>query len=785
MREKSPKTWIFWLHASSAARFSSGVRDILAQLKVPGNNHSEAEVFQLFRAWLREEKERNWLLILDSADSEDVLLVSPVGEQTESQGERCIDYLPACSHGSLLVTTRTRSAAMKVVEHSDIITVEPMIKEHALALLDKKLGVEHKSGKVAQLATELDFVPLAMVQAASYIRMRESKCSVEGYIAKLQKSESSMLLLLKRQEGDLRRDREANNSIFSTWAISFEHIFTIRKSAADLLSLMSCFDRQAVPEALLKRTETEPDDHPVNMADYNQKIDNLGSRVEETDSSKSDSSSTFEREEFEDDIVTLRDYSFISITRKPSIFEMHRLVQLATQEWLKSRGFLEQWRSRCIANLDSAFPIGKFENWTECQELFPHATWALKMDLKGRDALLRQASLLENSGWYALEQGNYEIAKQMRAQSMESRKRLLGLDDPATVTSIGNIALAYQHQGQYKQALQLGEQALEIGTRIHGLEHPHTATSTSNLALTYRYLGQPDRAMKLQEQVLQIRKRILGPQHPDTVISMNNLASTYQYQKLHKPAAKLGEEALEIRESVLGSEHPDTAMSMSNLAITFQYQGQYKQAAELGERALEIRAKVLRPEHPQIATSMSNLAVTYRSQKLYDQSAELGEQALEMRKKGLPPQHPEILISMSNLASTYRCQGRYQQAAKLGEQVLEARKRALHPEHRDIATSMGNLASTYQCQGLHARAIELGRQALEIRHKVLGHEHPHTATSMSTLALSYQRQGLHKEARELQSQALCIRQRALGPEHPDTLTSRDDLAKILRGLDRD
>jgi hypothetical protein len=57
---------------------------------------------------------------------------------------------------------------------------------------------------------------------------------------------------LNRDEGDVRRDRAVTNSIILTWEISFEHIRKIRHSAAGLLSLMSFFDCQAIPETLLK-----------------------------------------------------------------------------------------------------------------------------------------------------------------------------------------------------------------------------------------------------------------------------------------------------------------------------------------------------------------------------------------------------------------------------------------------------------------------------------------------------------------------------------------------------
>jgi tetratricopeptide (TPR) repeat protein len=769
---------------------------MLAYLRVPQENHSEAAVFRALSIWLRDPEHRKWLLIIDSADSEDILLHIPAGAQTNA---RWIDYLGPCNYGSILFTTRTRSVALEVVGRNNIVTVKPMERKHALELLEKKLGDEFVLEQVIQLAKELDFIPLAMIQAASYIKTKRSESPVAEYITKLRKSDQSLRALLKRKrkrgEVDFRRDWEAENAILLTWQISFEQISTTRKSAIDLLSLMSCFDRQTIPEALLGKRERERHDHAKKIGGRHHKGKNNESGAHDGSSSKDDSmsdgdgdydsSSTTGSDRFDEDLLILQHYSFISATSNASTFEMHRLVQLATQGWLESRNSLKHWQLHFITNLDSAFPVGNFENWTKCRELFPHATIASNMTLTERDAVLRQASLLDNSGLFALEQGDYGAAKQMVTLSMDLRTQRLGTDDPATVTSMHNLALIHQKQGDYELALELGKQVVEKRKRSSGPEHPDTLISMNNLATTHRYTARPDLAAMLHEQILQVRKRTLGLQDLDTAMSMNNLSTVYQYQGLYKRAAELGEQALEIRQSILGPEHPHIATSMTNLAITYQYQGRYEQAAELGKRALEMKRKVLRAGHPQVATSMTNLAITYRSLKRYDQAAEMDEQALEMRKRGLGPNHPDTLICMSNLATNYRLQKRYEEAAKLGEQVLRIRKQAPNPDYPSIANSMGNLASTYRSREWYTQAIELGREALEIRKRVLKLDHPHIATSMRNLALSYQGKELHKEAAELHDQALRIRQRVLGPAHPDTLISRGDLANALRAIGSD
>jgi len=76
--------------------------------------------------------------------------------------------------------------------------------------------------------------------------------------------------LLNCDDGQLRRDGEAKNSIIITWQISFEYIHEIRPTAANLLSLMSFFDRQGIPEALLRSRDEQ--------SQYNQEKNNDNNR---------------------------------------------------------------------------------------------------------------------------------------------------------------------------------------------------------------------------------------------------------------------------------------------------------------------------------------------------------------------------------------------------------------------------------------------------------------------------------------------------------------------------
>ncbi|KAF2786683.1 hypothetical protein K505DRAFT_289284, partial [Melanomma pulvis-pyrius CBS 109.77] len=452
--EQSPETWVFWVHASNTARLEQSFREIAEQVKVRGYKDPQADVFKLVHDWLRNKQNGRWLLVLDNADDVGVLSPLPGNGQTSSSSSTSalqhplFRYLPPSTHGSVLVTSRTRRAAIQIVEDSDVIIIEPMHDAAAHALLYNKLGDKvDRSDGIAELADALEYMPLALVQAAAYIRERAPRCSVRQYLAEYCESDSRKTSLLNQAAGHLRRDEAASNSVLLTWQISFDHIRSSRRSAAHLLSLMSFFDRQGIQDALLRRPSSTADD-----------------------------------DGFEEDVVTLRDYSFITVTKDADTFEMHRLVQLATRTWLENRGQLDRWRDRFISNLCAEMPTGRYENWQKCQVLFPHARAALAQRPQDKKSLKEWALILYKAAWYAGERGRAGEAEHMSTVSMEVRREVCGEEDVDTLNSMALIGLARSRGGRWKEAGSMNRQTLALSEKVLGLEHPDTLTSMSNLA---------------------------------------------------------------------------------------------------------------------------------------------------------------------------------------------------------------------------------------------------------------------------------------------------------------
>jgi tetratricopeptide (TPR) repeat protein len=754
-----PEMSIFWIHANNPKRFLQSLLRIAQECDISGHDDPKKDKGVLVKNWLQRKDCPSWLLILDNADDYEMFF-SPLEAKNDSLHSNSLGgdgrlggYIPECAHGSILVTTRNKQAAVKLTRNYGLIEVEKMTQTEASQLVINKLendGLDRD--QVALLTSRLENLPLAIAQAASF--MRENTMSVEGYLQQLASSDDHLTELLIQPFEEIGRDSEIPNAVISTWILSFEQIRKQCSLASDMLSLMSYFDRQRIPKAFLKHKKNQNNDSGVRQQ--------IGA------------SADLEQEKA---VGVLKAFSFIVTSTDGKTLNMHRLVQLAMRKWLIVEKLEKVWAEKALLILSDLYPYGSHENRGICNEYLPHAYAVLgyKLPFSANTAVAR-ASLLYCISGLRFQQGQWNNTEELLIEVKDLQKKGLGAEHPSTLVSMTDLAKTYRNQGRWKDAEELGVLVMEKQKIVLGAEHPDTLISMSNVALAYSSQGRWKEAEELEVQVMETRKRVLGAEHPDTLVSIANLAMTYSSQGRWKEGEELGVQVMETRKRVLGAEHPDTLVSIANLAMTYSSQGRWKEGEELEVQVMETRKRALGAEHPDTLVSIANLASTYSRQGRWKEGEELGLQVMETRKRVLGAEHPDTLISISNLASWYSSQGRWKEAEGLEVQVTETRKRVLGAEHPETLRSIANLAMTHGFQGRWKEAEELGVQVMETRKRVLGAEHPDTLVSIANLAMTYSSQGRWKEAKELEVQVMETRKRVLRAEHPDTLRSIANLA---------
>jgi len=196
----------------------------------------------------------------------------------------------------------------------------PKIDEDvAIQLLQKSLinlGLINSWSDTRALLRELTYLPLAIVQAAAYINKNEA--TLADYLLILANQEEEVIELLSKDFEDDWRYYSVKNPVAITWLISFEQIWYRDHLAADYLSFMACIDLKDTPQSLL----------PLGPSSKKE-LEAIG---------------------------TLNAYSFISKRPIELALDLHRLVHLATRNWLRKQTLLASTTERVIVRLEQVFP---------------------------------------------------------------------------------------------------------------------------------------------------------------------------------------------------------------------------------------------------------------------------------------------------------------------------------------------------------------------------------------------------------------------------------------------
>ena len=480
-RESDPDCSIFWLPATNIESLQQAYLEAGQQLGISGINEEQADVKKLVQDRLSQESAGRWLLIFDNADDIE-MWIKKDGHANGSPALK--QYLPRSSQGRIIFTTRSRKVAVKLAQEN-VIAVSEMDEKTASLLLSKSLlmqdlSTSHKDS--LELLQQLTFLPLAIVQAAAYIN--ENSITISYYLSLLKEQEQDVIDLLSEDFEDEGQYREKKNPISTTWLVSFEHIRRVYPLAAEYLSFMCCVHPRDIPVSLLPPAQ---------------------SRKKETNA-----------------IGTLSAYSFVSRRSADNALDLHRLVHLATRNWLRKEESLAMWTQRVVAPLGEVFPNAVQENRSLWRTYLPHTQHVLDSSFIEDDAE-EKVKLLWRFGICLTADGRYNEAEKRLLPVVEINTRRLGEEHPNTLDSMNILALTYTFQGRWKEAEELADQVMKTKERVLGEEHPDTLSSMNNLAHTWKLLGCLTEASQLMEKCFELRIQKLGADHPRTIKSREAL----------------------------------------------------------------------------------------------------------------------------------------------------------------------------------------------------------------------------------------------------------------------
>jgi hypothetical protein len=560
------------------------------------------------RDWLDDEANGQWLILLDNADNDDDWFRPRPTLDNFRQRQRPLEmFLPQSSNGTILITSRSSTAARKLLDdYGKPIYVERMLERDALALLNQKISSkESKEEDARALVHALEGIPLAITQVAAYIKSRD-RFDVSKYLQVFQENETNMIILMTNEDAghDLRRDDSLRLPVLKTLHITIDKIHETRPKSAEMLALMSMFDRQQIPKYL-----------------FDKGLDSL--QLEET-------------------VAPLLSYSLIHEQTQKDDFGMHRLVQVAMRAWLESQNQISKFKSEATQMLVNTFPaqvILLFKNWALCQTLLPHAKELVPRNLNDTtltayDAL-NTAKVLKSCGWYLLERiGEYKGAEEFLQDAVELCERMLGEPHEMTIECLGALASVLRIQGEIDAAETLIRDALLRSENKLGPYHESTARAQFRLGLLLARKKDYGKAELMQRLAQATFTKNSGLNSDMALLSTANLGSVLASQRKYEEAETLLRSCMESMDVVLGDEHPDTLIHWIRLARVLEDQYKYEESEGIYKRIVEVRERVMSSSHPRTLGAIRGLVRVLEKQEKYEDALPWKPRAEEAIQKG-------------------------------------------------------------------------------------------------------------------------------------------------------
>jgi tetratricopeptide (TPR) repeat protein len=188
--------------------------------------------------------------------------------------------------------------------------------------------------------------------------------------------------------------------------------------------------------------------------------------------------------EQEDATALLEQYAFITLQKEGASYDMHRLVHIAGQNWLKSQETWNLWSIRSLSQITEVFPFCEHENRRQCLQYLSHAQYILDREFPERanESLYR---LTFNVGEYFLQMSKYWDAEIQYRQALKLAQKVFGPDHTSTLDTVNNLGLLYSKQGKLVEAEQMYQRALQGYEKALGPDHTSTLSIVYNLGNLY------------------------------------------------------------------------------------------------------------------------------------------------------------------------------------------------------------------------------------------------------------------------------------------------------------
>ena len=540
---------VWQLPAEEPAALAAGLSELAGQLDGRGGPNADDPKARVHAALAGRD---DWLLIFDNAP-----------DPADIDG-----LLPPAGSGRVLITSQYPHWPGD--QELDV----PVLDQTTAArfLLTRTGAGSEEEAASAELAGELGGLPLALVQAAAY--MRATGRTIADYLGLFRDWQAELMARGDPAGHDKR--------VTATWVLAFTEL-TRSGLASGLLRMVACCAPEDIPLRLLMQPR------PGVAATFGPSVAPLLAPLLDSPVACAEA------------VAGLRRYSLISAPRDGFV-SVHWLVQKITADQLDP-DVAKDWRRATAALIEAALPADAADaddpaTWSALAALLPHALMALPPGSAGMDKV---ATFLRAFG-------NDIAALQLQRQIVAACDTDLGADHPRTLAARANLATLTGETGDRAAARDQFADLVPALTRVFGAQHPRTLAAQASLIYWTGENSEPAAARDQFAAMLPGLTKTLGDESPAVLAVRANLAGSTGEAGDAAGARDQFAALLPIRGRVSGDRHPATLTTRASLAYWTGMAGDAAGARDQYAALVPIRAEVLGPEHPRTLSARGHLA---------------------------------------------------------------------------------------------------------------------------------------------------------------------------------
>ena len=473
---------VFWINAGNSLGFHLSYSELARKLFLPGHDDPKEDPRRILKSWLDSAESGEWVLVLDSADN--LVEFFPDSENTGNcSTDNCksnglAEFIPQGPDGTVIITTRDRELADRLADYS--LAKNEMTQDAASQLFRKYCTAAHcaqeQDESVLQLLEELQYLPIAIVQAASYLNHCTHTSPAE-YLKQFSDTRTAVRDRLLSKPSNFH-GRPANvETVATTFSITLRQIQEQSPLASSLLETMACIDHRGIPYELLAHGEFGDE---IALGEALSKLINLS-------------------------LLT-----FWGVGHDKT-YDMHPLVHLSVQDSLSPHDVAITAERTAKALVETLSSGGHLKNWHVWKMYIPHASSLARKVEKPESALLLYFLTLSYSLRY----------KEEESQKVHARvKALLSRQGHSFTLPIFIFQDTTWELGQQDMGI---EPCVKFWASKTVLSQGHP-TGIESTARAYMGWAPWKEVEELQAKMLEARKRVLGPEHSDTLDSIAGLA---------------------------------------------------------------------------------------------------------------------------------------------------------------------------------------------------------------------------------------------------------------------